>query len=103
MNKEEEATEEYIKDLIAWRKKQKPQKYSDNEEVIHPDMVEAYAGYTGDNDSFKRVFRNRDRAVERGETYWNEDHDEEMRETARERTDNAVCKGWKWPKVTRRK
>lgn len=66
----------------------KPKKWLDPDKafVVHPDMQEAMMDYNPSRDSFKEVFEARDEAVEDGEVYWNDDHDDEMAETARNRS-----------------
>lgn len=98
--------EEDRRKLINRRIKANPQKYVDISEefCVHPDMREAFAGFTGDKDSFKRVFKRRDHKVLNNEKYWMSDHDIEMMETARENTENYIMKtGDKWPSSRRRR
>lgn len=73
--------------------------------VIHPDMGEALRNYRPGEDSIKGVFQARDRAVQEGQQYWNTDHDDEMAQTARERSQDAglIGSGWRYPEVKRRK
>lgn len=66
--------------------------------VIHPDMQDALMNYDGTGRTIREVFDERDRRVADGETYHNDLHDEEMLETAEERTKLAAAKGWKYPK-----
>jgi len=70
--------------------------------IVHPDMIEAFTGYDGTKDSFKRVFSKRDKQVADGEVFWNADHDEELAQTAKENTDNAIARGWRFPKRKKR-
>lgn len=57
---------------------------------IHPDIQEAFKNYKGKNapNPFKQVFKERDKIIadDPNDTYWNTDHDVEMLETARERS-----------------
>lgn len=67
--------------------------------VIHEDMVEVFEEYRkGDKQAFNKMGKKRQEKLERGEVYWNTDHDDEMLETAKERTDNVTALGWIWPK-----
>jgi hypothetical protein len=68
-------------------------KYADPKKhfVVHPDMIEAYKGYDGTNNTMEQVFARRQEKVERGETFHNTLHDEEMLETAALRTKRT---GW---------
>jgi len=76
-------------------------KYAKNEDfVIHPDIRDATKNYNG-KDTFKDAFAKRDELLEGGEPFWNTDHDEEMLETARERTDN-FSKIKPWPQKRKR-
>ena len=63
--------------------------------VVHPDLQAAYRNYR-DGDSFEKMFEKRREKTANGEAYWNTDHDEEMLETARERSQNpewiAYCR-----------
>ena len=54
--------------------------------VVHPDILEGLKHYTSDNDSLKRVFQGREDARQSGVVYWNTEHDQEMIETAKERS-----------------
>lgn len=63
--------------------------------VVHEDILTAFQGYDGDPDHFKKVFKERDEAIANGEVYWNTDHDVEMAETARERSQQP---GWEYPR-----
>lgn len=76
----------------------KPNKYVDPEKafVVHPDITEAFMNYNGTEDPFKAVFAARQAALDRGEVYWNTDHDEQFRQTARERSMDAeiIAAGW---------
>lgn len=68
----------------------KPGKWLDPEKafVVHPDIQEALMNYDPSRDSFKEVFNERDRQAAEGEIYWNDDHDAEMADTARNRSRN---------------
>lgn len=74
----------------------KERKYVDPEKafVVHPDIADQFTTYDGNPDHFKEVFRKRDKLVEEGEVYWNTEHDVEMAETARERSQQP---GWEYP------
>lgn len=83
--------------------------YYHHQVFIHPDMEEARKDYGRQKrrgikkpDSFKRAFQERDRKVRNGEVYWNDDWDEAMKEVAKERTDNAIIRGWKFPQKGKR-
>lgn len=66
--------------------------------VVHPDTTDALRSYRkGNKKAFQEMSTKRDIKLQHGEIYWNPDHDEEMKETAVERTQSAVAKGWKWP------
>ena len=84
--------------------------YYHHQVFIHPDMELARKDYGRQKklgikkpDSFKWIFKKRDEAVKRGEHYWNDDWDKFMKEIARERTDNAIIRGRKYPKKRKRK
>ncbi len=63
--------------------------------VIHPDMVAGFKQYRkGNKNAIAEVMIKRAPLKERGEIYWSTEHDVEMKETAVERTQNAVSKGW---------
>ena len=66
--------------------------------VVHPDMIKAYIEYNGSDDSFQKVFDERDRLLGEGKQCHNSDHDAEMLETARERTARAAMSGHKYPR-----
>ena len=67
--------------------------------VVHPDMVEVFENYRkGDKRAFQKMSEERNKKMANGETYWNTDHDQEMLETATERTNNVISLGWIWPK-----
>jgi len=55
---------------------------SRKEFMVHPDMQEALMGYNPSRNSFKEVFAKRDKQALRNEIYWDNSHDDEMRETA---------------------
>jgi len=72
--------------------------------VIHEDNIVALQEYRkGNKQAFKEMVEKRNALAEEGIPYWNTDHDAEMVEWAKERTDNAVIRGWKFPTVKRRK
>lgn len=83
----------------------RPNKYVDPDKafVVHPDITEAFMGYDGTGDYFKKVFADRDERVRNGEYYWNTDHDEQFRETARVRTMDADMIAGGWTFVERKK
>ncbi len=63
--------------------------------VIHPDMVEGLKKYrAGNKNAIMEVMIKRQPIKESGGIYWNTDHDQEMQETAIQRTQNAVSRGW---------
>lgn len=71
----------------------------DKEFMVHPDMPEVFKNYrSGDKKAFQKMQKKRNEQIESGEIYWNTDHDEEMLETAKERTNNVIALGWIWPK-----
>lgn len=71
--------------------------------VIHPDMIETFQNYRkGDKRAFIKLSEQRNQKLASGVIYWNADHDEEMAETAKERTDTAISKGWRFPKLFKR-
>lgn len=74
----------------------KERKYVDPEKafIVHPDIADAFTEYDGDPDHFKKVFKERDEAIANGEYYWNTEHDVEMAETARIRSQQP---GWEYP------
>lgn len=64
--------------------------------VIHPDMQDAYLNYQGPkSNSFQKVFNERKRKKEAGEKYHNDEWDEQLTETARNRSKSP---DFKWPK-----
>lgn len=66
----------------------KPGKWvSEKEFVVHPDMREALMNYRPDK-KFDHVFERRDKLVDKGVIYWNDIHDDEMKDTARQRSIN---------------
>lgn len=66
--------------------------------VVHPDMITTFKEYRkGNKNAFAEMFTKRSQTIAKGEAYWNTDHDQEMAETARERTKSATIKGWKFP------
>lgn len=63
--------------------------------VVHPDAVEAFKRYrAGVITAFKDMMIKRKPLKESGAIYWNTDHDEEMQETAIQRTQEASARGW---------
>ena len=82
-----------IEKKMPKERKPKPGKWLDSTKafVVHPDIQYALMNYHPDY-GFKGVFRDRDKAVEAGEVYWETDHDAEMRETAYERSRRADFK-----------
>lgn len=75
-------------------------KYVDPEKafVVHPDITRAFLGYDGTDGYFKQVFEERDQKILSGEYYWNTDHDTQMAQTARERSQDAaaITSGFTW-------
>lgn len=69
--------------------------------TVHEDMLDFYKGYGRGGPSMEEIGRRRNQKLKEGDAFWNTDHDEEMKETARNNTDNAVCKGWKFPRRKR--
>ena len=67
--------------------------------VIHPDTETAFKNYDGTPRSFKVMGEIREELIAEGEQYYDNDHDREMAETARERTILAQTKGWHYPSV----
>jgi hypothetical protein len=77
--------------------KERGLKYTpDTKFVVHPDMKHALQNYTG-QESMDEALSMRDVVLDRGGVYWDTDHDEEMLETARERTQVASAAGWHFP------
>ena len=71
--------------------------------VVHPDMIGTIKSYrNGNKKAFQEMGVQRDIKLQHGEIYWNPDHDEEMKETAEERTKSASARGWKWPEKKKR-
>lgn len=63
--------------------------------VIHPDMLRGFFEYRkGNKKAIQEVMDRRRPLKENGEIYWNTDHDAELKQTAIERTLNAVNLGW---------
>jgi hypothetical protein len=60
--------------------------------VVHGDMQQAFDNYDGTDKSFREVMKARREKTERGEPYWNTDHDCEMEITARERSQHPLFK-----------
>lgn len=72
----------------------RPGKYvNDRNFVIHPDMEESFKNYDGTRDPFQTVFDERAEEVRRGEIFWRDGHDIELKETAEEKT---MTPGWKY-------
>ncbi len=69
--------------------------------VVHPDIIVATRNYDGTPRSFRLCMELREETVKSKGVWWNAEHDEELKETARERTQAAAAKGWKFPKVGR--
>lgn len=59
---------------------------SRKEFMVHPDMQEALMNYHPSRNSFTDVFKKRDEQALMGEVYWDTSHDDEMRDTAIQRT-----------------
>ena len=70
--------------------------------VVHPDVTYATKNYDGSRRSFKKMREIRAEARAKAEEYWESDHDEEMRETAKVNTHKASASGWRFPKIGRR-
>lgn len=68
--------------------------------VIHPDMQEALMNYRPGGDSIKECFEERKKKIDAGEPYHNSDHDVEMAETARLRSQSP---DFRWPKRKKRR
>ena len=67
--------------------------------VVHPDMVEGFKNYRkGNTNAIAEVMQARKPLKEKGDIYWDTTHDAEMKQTAEERTLNAVNNGWQWKK-----
>lgn len=80
-------------------------KYADSENqfVIHPDMIGAYKNYGRlKGAAFQQVFNARKELAKQGLPYHNTLHDVELRETAIERTAQFAAEGNKWPVKNRR-
>lgn len=72
---------------------------TEEEFVVHPDNMKALDEYRrGNKDAYKQLLDERAEKTKRGEKYWSTDHDEEMKQTAEERTNNEIMKGRKFPK-----
>jgi hypothetical protein len=65
--------------------------------VVHEDMLDFFRNYQQGKSFQEQVGEKRDEKLKNGEPFHNPDHDEEMKETARNRTDNATCTGWVFP------
>ena len=83
------------KEQMKERHQARPEKYVNPEErfVVHPDILDAYLAYAGSGASFAEIFEARRQLVEDGNAYWETDHDIEMTETARERSQQP---GWRF-------
>lgn len=67
--------------------------------VIHPDMLRGFFEYRkGNKNAIQEVMDRRRPLKENGEIYWSTDHDAELKQTAIERTLNAVNLGWMYKK-----
>jgi len=54
-----------------------------HQNIVHPDMTEALAQYRGgDKGAFSKALKRRDKAIDRREVYWNDQHDRAMRTQA---------------------
>src|SRR3990167_2442756 len=67
------------------------------ERVIHPDMREAHIIYKEDKESYKKVFKKRDEALQSGVIYWNDTYDRPMEVIAIRNTQRGHEKGWNFP------
>lgn len=86
---------------MAERKRQTIKR--DKSFTIHPDMLDFYQGYKRGGPTMDDISDARDKKLEDGQPFWNTDHDEELRETAKENTDNAITgRGWGFPRRRRR-
>lgn len=66
--------------------------------VVHEDMIDVFKKYrNGDKKAFQKMSEERTAKLQSGIIYWNPDHDEEMLETAQERTKKATLLGWIFP------
>lgn len=63
--------------------------------IIHKDQWAWLRNYKGKDTPIDALFREREEKLDEGEPFWNSDHDEEMKETARER--NHLLKGGEGP------
>lgn len=71
--------------------------------VVHPDMIDTFEKYrSGNANAFQEMFVARTIALSQGEKYHNDLHDEEMLESAEQRTEQAAAKGWQFPGRRRR-
>jgi hypothetical protein len=64
--------------------------------TIHPDVQKWSQDYYP-NKSFQEVNELRNKKLAEGEPIHETDHDAELKETARNNTDNATIRGWKFP------
>ena len=72
--------------------------------MVHPDMLQGFAEYRkGNKKAIQEVMVRRKPLKEHGEIYWSTDHDEEMAQTAVERTLNALNLGWVYPRPKKQK
>lgn len=63
-------------------------KYADPNKmtVIHPDQQQWVMNYHGKGTDIHELFERRSQALQAGEKFWNDIHDQEMKETAEERS-----------------
>lgn len=71
--------------------------------MVHPDAQIFIQNYQPKQKFGPEIAKIREDMEGAGLDYHNTDHDEEMLETARINTDNAICEGWRFPRVRRRK
>ena len=68
---------------------------SEKEFIVHPDMIETLRKYReGNKNAFKEMFKERAKLTDEGKKFWNDTHDNEMRQTADERSRNPM---FRWP------
>ena len=66
--------------------------------VVHPDMIRTFREYAkGNLNAFQEMAERRGDLIAQGILYHNTDHDDEMFQTAKERTETALANGWVWP------
>lgn len=68
---------------------------------VHPDIYQAKRRYDGTSKAFDETFQERQRKLDNGEIYWDDEYDRQMHVQATKRTQNAKKRGWSLP--TRRK